>query len=154
MTQISPSFTLEEFYHSDTALRLGINNTPGENDVENIKKLVHEVLQPLRDYFSLPVVIRSGYRSVPLNHAVGGEVKSQHLRGQAADITINGIGNDVIWQYIVDNIPFDQVILEHAPAHNTQLGWIHVSYSDVLRKDAISCTKTGVYLEGLHYAVA
>lgn len=151
--QLSHNFTLEELIESTTAIQSGITNVPITAQVECLKDLCVNLLQPIRDYFNLPITIRSGFRSSSLNHAVGGAPDSQHMRGQAADITIHGIGNDVIWQYIVDNMIFDQVILEHCPAKATQRGWVHVSFkAGANRKDALSCPSLGHYIEGLAYA--
>jgi len=152
MTPLSKNFTLEEFYHSDTAQRLGISNVPGKNEIQFLTELVTTILQPLRDYYNIPITIRSGYRSAPLNRAVGGANNSQHMKGQAADITIHGVANDLIYTYIRENLPFDQLILEHVPASNPYLGWVHVSTAPVLRRDAISCVAAGDYREGLKYA--
>jgi len=149
---LTRNFSLEELYGSDTASRLGINNTPGAAQIECLTALAVNILQPLRDYFGLPVVIRSGFRGAALNHAVGGEVKSQHLYGQAADLIIPGVGNDKIWQYIVNKLPYDQVILEHCPEDAKGRGWVHVSYKPDGRRSALSCVAPGEYVEGLHYA--
>lgn len=149
---LTRNFTLEELCFSTTATRSGIHNEPGANETECLRQLAVNILQPIRDYFNSPVTIRSGYRSAPLNRAVGGANDSQHMRGQAADITIHGIGNDMLWKYIVSNLPFDQVILEHVPAKLPSLGWVHCSYQPNGRKDALSCPLPGQYEKGLHYA--
>ncbi len=150
---LTKNFSLEELYESTTATRSGIHNIPGVNETQCLRDLAVHILQPLRDYFNKPVIIRSGYRSAPLNRAVGGAHDSQHMKGQAADITINGVGNDLIWQYIRDNMLYDQLILEYVPADNPERGWVHVSFRDgINRKDAISCVAPGDYREGMVYA--
>ena len=85
-----------------------------------------EVLQPLRDFLGKPVVISSGYRSEEVNKAVGGVKRSQHLRGEAADIHVENTEQlIVIMHFIMDNCDFDQLIWEKNKA-GTQ--WVHVSY--------------------------
>lgn len=93
LEDLSDNFNLSEFIKSQTALRNGIDNTPSEEVIENLRALCENVLQPLRDYFLMPVNISSGYRSVALNHKLGSSTSSQHILGQAADIEIYGIGN-------------------------------------------------------------
>jgi len=151
--KLTKSFTLAELSFSQTAKQSDIHNEPGEKETEALRQLAVNILQPVRDYFKKPVIIRSGYRSAPLNRAVGGAPHSQHMYGQAADITIPGAGNDIIWQYIVDNLPlFDQCILEHCPASQPLRGWVHVSYQPNGRGEALSCPKAGVTKKGLVYA--
>ena len=152
--KLTTNFSLEELYFSPTAIQSGIHNVPGANESECLRQLAVNILQPIRTHFGLPVTVRSGYRSAPLNRAVGGAPDSQHMRGQAADITIHGVGNDVIWQFIESSLPFDQVILEHVPVKRPQLGWVHVSYQPNGRREAFSCVAAGDYRKGMVYAVA
>lgn len=119
--KISKNFSLEEFTHSDTALRQGIDNAPGSEQIINLCALVHHVLQPLRDHYGQPVKISSGFRCPALNKAVGGVSRSQHMRGQAADIKIQGVTPTHIADYIANHLPYDQVILYPT--------FVHVSYS-------------------------
>lgn len=150
--RLSENFSLSEFTSSPTALRMGMHNEPDAKQIAALQKLVDNIIQPLRDYFQKPVHIKSGFRSVNLNRAVGGANNSQHLHGQAADITIAGVGNDLIWQYVVDHLPFDQCILEYCPAKNPKAGWVHVSHAYPLRLQALSCVGMNDYRKGLHYA--
>lgn len=115
-------FKLIEFTASATARELDIDNTPSKEAIENIEALVSKVLDPLREAFGKPVYVRSGYRSVDLNMAVGGVKNSQHLKGEAADITANSReDNQWLFEYIRDNLPFDQLIDEY------NYSWVHVS---------------------------
>lgn len=128
MTKISANFSLEELYASTTAAKKGIDNTPGEQEVINLTYLVIRVLQPLRTSMQRSITISSGYRSPQLNKAVGGAWNSQHLSGEAADISIGG---DMEWgkkmfNWIKKNCIFDQLIWEH---NASGVYWIHVSYS-------------------------
>ena len=126
-TRISKTFTLEELLASNTAKKCGIINAPGLTEVCNLCALVHHVLQPLRDAMNEPIKIGSGYRCTRLNQAVGGVANSQHIKGEAADLCIDGDKKKgrkwMTW--IADNCDFDQLIMEHN-AKGTY--WVHVSY--------------------------
>ena len=128
-TRISENFTLEEMRDSATAKRLGIINAPGVDEVCAMCALVNHVLQPLRDAMNEPIKIGSGYRCSRLNQAVGGVSNSQHVKGQAADLCIDGdISKGKRWfAYIRNNLPFDQLIWERNP--KTGSYWVHVSYN-------------------------
>ena len=122
--RLSKNFVLSEITRSDTANRLGINNEPTKKDLENIQRLVTNILQPLRNHLG-PIRISSGYRSKELNRAIGGSTKSQHSKGEALDIQFWRDGkmcNKEIYQWIIDNaIEFDQMINEF------NFSWIHIS---------------------------
>lgn len=118
---ISKNFALEELTKSQTAEALKIDNTPAAEQIANLCALVHHVLQPLRDHYGKPVKISSGYRCPALNKAVGGVSRSQHMRGQAADIKIQGVTPTHIADYIANHLPYDQVIIYPT--------FVHVSYS-------------------------
>jgi hypothetical protein len=125
--RISKNFTLEELTASATAKAKGIHNEPGQTDIVNLCGLVHNVLQPLRNWWGKEVKIGSGYRSLALNRAVGGVSNSQHMKGEAVDLCIDGdIEKGKSWfQYIKQHCEFDQLIWEHN-AKGTY--WVHVSY--------------------------
>lgn len=127
--QISKNFTMAEFVKSDTATKLGIDNTPEGEHLENAKALFENVVQKVRDHFG-PTVINSGYRSPELNEAVRGSKTSQHCHGQAADIEVPGVANAEVAQWIVDNCEFDQVILEFYTPGIPDSGWVHVTYKN------------------------
>ena len=126
-TKISKNFTIEELCASDTAKAKGIRNNPGQTDIINLCALVHQVLQPLRDAMGHPIKIGSGYRSLALNKAVGGVNNSQHMKGEAADLCIDGdLTKGKKWfNYIRDHLTFDQLIWEH---NSKGSYWVHVSY--------------------------
>ena len=126
--KISKNFTLEELTASATAKEKGISNNPGQTDIVNLCGLVHNVLQPLRNWWGKEVKIGSGYRSLALNRAVGGVSNSQHMKGEAADLCIDGdIQKGKSWfQYIKQHCEFDQLIWEKNP--KTGAYWVHVSY--------------------------
>ena len=117
-------FTLKEFVKSDTARRLGIDNTPSPQVEERLRQLVDYVLDPLREAYGRPIYVNSGYRCPALNRAVGGVAHSQHLTGEAADITGgNCQENRQLYELLRQlQLPVDQVINEHG------FTWLHVSY--------------------------
>lgn len=127
-TYISKNFTLEEMTASATATAKGIRNNPGQTDIVNLCALVHKVLQPLREAMGHPIKIGSGFRSLALNQAVGGVSNSQHMRGEAADLCIDGdIQKGKRWfEWIKTHCEFDQLIWEKNP--KTGNYWVHVSY--------------------------
>lgn len=128
--RLSKNFSLSEFIGSQMGERAGIDNQPNPDQIENIRLLVENILQPLRDAMEEPLYINSGFRNPEVNRLVGGAPNSQHLTGLAADIEIISIDNKELAQYIIDlGLPFDQLILEFydkEKGHNT--GWVHVSY--------------------------
>ena len=127
--ELSNSFTLNELIKSQEATRLSINNVPNEEQIQNLKILCEKILQPLRDYYGLPVSISSGYRSVALCEAIGSSAKSQHTKGQAADFEIFGVANKDISDFIVKNFEYDQCILEFWNENEPNSGWVHCSFS-------------------------
>ena len=126
-TPVTMHFTIEELYASETAKRLGIDNKPSVQKMINLVYLASYVLEPLRVAMNEPVKISSGYRCEKLNDAVGGVYNSQHLKGQAADLCIDGdMAKGRRWfNYIRDHLPFDQLIWEHDKSGTY---WIHVSF--------------------------
>ena len=138
-TKISKNFTLEELCASATAKAKGIRNVPGQTDIINLCALTHKILQPLRDAMGSAIKIGSGYRSLALNNAVGGVRNSQHMKGEAVDLCIDGdLTKGRKWfEWIRTHCEYDQLIWEH----NTKGSyWVHVSYrADGLnRKQAIN----------------
>lgn len=117
---ITKNFRWEEFERSSKAAELGIDNTiPDESVAENIRALVFNILQPLRDACGHPLRVNSGYRSKALNKAVKGAANSQHTKGEAADIHEDNPFT-LAWLVLHTGIPFDQLIL-----YDT---FIHLSY--------------------------
>lgn len=126
--KLSPNFSLAEMTKSETSLRKGLENTPGEVEIENLRALAVNVLQPVREAFGKGVHVNSGFRHPEVNAAVGGSKTSDHCKGQAADIEIPGVANADLAQWIVDNLEFRQVILEFYTPGIPDSGWVHVSY--------------------------
>ena len=127
-TPVTMHFTIEEMYASQTANRLGIDNKPNVQHMINLVYLCAYVLEPLRLAMNEPIKIGSGYRCRKLNKAVGGVDNSQHTKGQAADLCIDGdLKKGRKWfEYIRDHLPFDQLIWEKNP--KTGSYWVHVSF--------------------------
>jgi zinc D-Ala-D-Ala carboxypeptidase len=153
MTQLTTNFSLHELTKSETALRMGLDNTPGPVETEYLKILAERVLQPIRDHFGRGVKVNSGFRSPDSNAAVGGSRTSDHCKGQAADIEIPGVPNAELAQWIMDNLDYTQLILEFYTPGIPDSGWVHVSYDpDNLKKQELTATKIAgktTYLPGL-----
>lgn len=117
-------FEMKEFERSTTAVRLGIENDIPFSLKPNIRLLVNKVLDPIREHIKIPVYVNSGYRSPLLNKAVGGVPGSQHVIGQAADITTHIRNADLeIINYVKGNIVFDQMIIYKNFIHISYRGW-------------------------------
>ena len=153
MTQLSTNFSLHELSKSETALRMGFDNTPDEEATENLRLLCEMVLQPVRDHYGKGVKVNSAYRSPESNAAVGGSKTSDHCKGMAADIEIPGVANADLAQWIMDNLEYTQLILEFYTPGIPDSGWVHVSYDpNNLKKQELTATKVAgktQYLPGL-----
>ena len=128
--QLSTNLSLAEVTRSETAKRRGISNMPTPEHIENFKKLAINIFQPIREHFGKPILISSGYRSAELNKAIGGSSSSsQHCSGEAIDIDMDGtdITNKQIFDYIKENLNFDQMIWEFGTDANPD--WVHVSFA-------------------------
>ena len=151
--QLTNNFSLKELTVSDTATRLGLDNTPNEAVTANLKTLAEKILQPVREHYGKSVRVNSGYRAPEVNAAVGGSKTSDHCKGQAADIEINGVANGDLAKYIAENFKFTQVILEFYTQGIPDSGWVHVSYdSNDLKCQTLTAVKQNgktVYLPGL-----
>ena len=125
---ISKHISDKEGVFSITATRRGIDNTPDEQQLINMQLLAIKVFEPLRKWVGGPIKINSFFRSVKLNKTIGGSSKSQHCKGQAIDIddTFGKVANSGMYQYIKDNLDFDQLIWEFGDDNNPD--WVHVSY--------------------------
>ena len=151
--KLSENFTLLELIKSDSALRLGLDNTPSQGVINNLHTLVTHVLQPIREHYGKPVRISSGYRNGSVNAAIGGSKTSDHMQGFAADIEVFGVTNYDLAKWIKDNLKFTQVILEFYTMGVPHSGWVHVSYDPKsLKNQALTAIKKDgktIYLTGL-----
>ena len=125
---ISNHISYREGVYSTTAKRLGLNNTPNDEQLNNMELIAHEVFEPLRAYVGGPIKINSFFRSPKLNKAIGGSSKSQHCKGQAMDIddTYGRMTNAEMYHFIKEHLDFDQIIWEFGDDDNPD--WVHVSY--------------------------
>ncbi len=126
---LSKSFTLNELTKSQEATRLGIDNIPNEEHILNLKLLCENILQPIRDFYGMPVSVSSGFRSPDLCEAIGSSRTSQHARGQAADFEIFSVPNRELAEFVVKNLKYDQCILEFYNENDPNSGWVHCSFS-------------------------
>jgi len=127
--QLSKNFSLTELTKSQTATRKGIDNAPGPEHQENLKRLCESILQRVRDHFNRVVSVSSGYRSAELCTAIGSKITSQHAKGEAADFEIFGISNKELADWINENLYYDQLILEYWKESDPNSGWVHCSFS-------------------------
>ena len=125
---ISKHISYKEGVYSITAPRRGISNDPDDEQLSNMELIAEKVFEPLREYVGGPIKINSFFRSIKLNKAIGGSSKSQHCKGQAIDIndTFGVVANSDMYNYIKNNLDFDQLIWEFGDNDNPN--WVHVSY--------------------------
>ena len=130
MSKISKHITYKEAIRSVTALRLGIENTPNDYELQNMELIAEKVFEPLRKAVNGPIKINSFFRCEELNKAIGGSSRSQHCQGRAIDIddVYGYVSNSYMYYYIKDNLDFDQLIWEFGT--DTEPDWVHVSYVD------------------------
>ncbi len=125
--KLSTHLDLSEVIRSESAKRNGISNMPIPLHIENFKLLAEKVFEPVRLHFGVPIHISSGYRSIELNKCIGGSLTSQHCTGEAIDIDMDGspsgVTNKMVFDYIKDNLVYDQIINEF------DYSWVHVSYA-------------------------
>ena len=124
---LTRNFSLLELTKSDTAIRRGIDNNPNADQVEKLKALCENILQPVRDHFGR-VKVTSGFRSVELCTAIGSSANSQHAKAEAADFECPGVDNAELADWIHKNLSYDQLILEFYTPGEPNSGWIHCSW--------------------------
>jgi len=130
--RLSKNFTLEEFLVSQTAERNGIDMTPPEEVIENLRRLVQGCLQPLRDDILSPIFVSSGWRPLELNTLLGGSLSSEHINGNAVDFTVvRQSPFDTCELIVALDLPYDQVIHEFGR-------WVHLGVRDILRGEQLT----------------
>jgi hypothetical protein len=144
MIMASPNFSMDELTHSDTAARHGIDNTPNENEKDNLYKLAMELENVRKLLNNKPIYISSGYRCLALNELLGSKRTSAHIRGLAVDFTCRQFGtpNEIVFAIINSDIPYDQVILEFDR-------WVHLSFcedQETPRRQALVINKEGAMI--------
>jgi zinc D-Ala-D-Ala carboxypeptidase len=123
--KLSKNLTLDEATKSATAIKNGISNKPSSEHLSNLIQIATKIFQPVRDHFQKPIIVSSGYRSKALNDLIGGASGSQHSKGEALDLD-GSVENFLIFEYIKNNLEFDQLIWEFGDDENPD--WVHVSY--------------------------
>lgn len=133
--KLTNNFYLKEFVISQVAERHGYRNEPNGKQIENLRLLCVNVLQPLREIINVPIFINSGFRSFDVNAAVGGRYNSQHLEGKATDFIVHSLDLVDVFNIVLQKLSFDQLIFEFGK-------WIHVSWNgDKNRKDVMISKK-------------
>ena len=123
--KLSKNLTLSEATKSHTAIKYGISNKPSGDHLSNLIQIANKIFQPIRDHFNEPIIVSSGYRSKALNDLIGGASGSQHSKGEALDLD-GSVENAYIFEFIKNNLEFDQLIWEFGDDENHD--WVHVSY--------------------------
>lgn len=159
MSQLTEHFSLREMTRSDTAVRLGIENTPTPEHLKNLILLCEHVLEPIRAHFG-PVRVNSGYRSLALNMSVNPMTStidrlSKHCTGQAVDFEVESVTNGDLAIWCRDNLPeYGQCILEFYTPGQPHSGWVHVSYVvGAQKKECLTAARESgkiVYSVGIH----
>ena len=126
--KLSDHFSLWELTKSQTAERNRIQNDPGEEEIQNLKELCAKILEPVRKHYDRPISPSSGYRCPALNTLLGSSDRSQHITGQAVDFEVTGIPNIDVARWIINELAYDQLILEFYKEGEPHSGWIHCSY--------------------------
>jgi zinc D-Ala-D-Ala carboxypeptidase len=132
---LTPHFTLQEMTVSQTAVRMGINNTPNARQITNLTRLCENILEPFRAMVGKPINISSGFRNPTVNSLVGGSSTSQHMKGEATDFTVEGLTVQQLFDLIrTSALPYDQLIQEFD-------SWVHVSFGPRNRRQSLIFTK-------------
>lgn len=133
--QLSKNLSLGEVTKSNTAIRKGISNMPDEHQLNALKAIATNVFQLIRDEFGTPIYVSSGFRSPELNKAIGGSSSSQHCKGEALDLDMDGRDgptNREVFEFIRKELIFDQLIWEFGDDYNPN--WVHVSFSQSMNR--------------------
>lgn len=132
---LSPHFTLDELTVSQEAARDGLRNMPAIEQIDALRALCLHILEPLRERLKQPITVNSGFRSVTVNRRIGGSSSSQHCKGQAADIRVNGLmPKEIVGIIRAMELPVDQCIEEFGR-------WVHVSYGPRNRRQFLKARR-------------
>jgi zinc D-Ala-D-Ala carboxypeptidase len=142
MEKISNNITYAESIYSETAIRKGISNKPNKEQIKAMKEVAKYIFQPVREHFCVKIYISSFFRSKLLNLAIGGSETSSHMRAEAIDVDADvygGVTNAEIFNYILENLSFDQLIWEHGT--DEEPNWVHFSFVSISenRNEALKC---------------
>lgn len=146
---LSAHFTLAEAIKSHTAIRLGIDNSAMSFDVEEaLRATADNILEPVRTHWGIPFAPQSWYRCLELNRALRSKDTSQHVLGHAVDIEIPGISNIDLARHIVEELDFDQLILECFTGPPSS-GWVHCSYTGANHRHEILTYDGNTFTAGI-----
>tara|TARA_R100000963_G_C4599673_1_gene73869 strand:+ start:258 stop:704 length:447 start_codon:yes stop_codon:yes gene_type:complete len=126
--KLSEHFSLWELTKSQVADRKRIKNEPDKESIQNLKVICTSILEPVRRHYEIPITPSSGYRCLALNRELGSSDRSQHTTGQAVDFEVPGVANMDLARWIMDNLLYDQLILEFYKEGQPNSGWVHCSY--------------------------
>lgn len=128
---------------SQTATRLGLDNTPPAPVLANLRRLA-DTMEQIRELLGYPIIVSSGYRAPRVNKAIGGERKSAHMRGLACDFICPKFGTPlaVAKEIAGSIIEFDQVINEYDR-------WVHVGLASQPRREQITKCRNRPYMPNL-----
>lgn len=129
MDRISKNISYNESVKSATAIKKGIDNSPNEEQLSNMKLLADKIFQPLREHFKVSIGVTSFFRSKELNETIGGAKSSRHMSGEAIDLDADMYGkitNKEIFDWVVKNLEFDTIIWEFGTENNP--AWVHITY--------------------------
>ena len=126
--KLSEHFSLWELTKSQVADRKRIKNEPDKESIQNLKVICTSILEPVRRHYGKPIAPSSGYRCLALNRELGSSDRSQHTTGQAVDFEVPGVANMDLARWIMDNLLYDQLILEFYKEGQPNSGWVHCSY--------------------------
>lgn len=148
----SKYFTLEQLLSSELAKKYKIENKPNEEQIENLKVLAKNILDPLYEKFNGQFKVTSGFRSPTLNQKIRGSDTSEHKLGMAADLVAKGgVKNADLFNYISKNKQFGQLIWEFGS--NSNPDWVHVSYNPKrMRNQKLRAVKRGGKTDFLNMA--
>jgi zinc D-Ala-D-Ala carboxypeptidase len=135
--KLTANFSLDELIKSQVAERKGINNNPSPMQIDNLRALAVNILQPIRSQFAKPLIISSGFRCAQLCIEIGSSINSEHCadnKSAAADFEIPGVDNKELAEWIKSNLEYNQLILEFYRDGEPSSGWVHCSYSTDLNK--------------------
>ena len=135
--KLTANISLDELIKSQVVERKGINNNPSPMQIENLKALAVNILQPIRSQFDKPLIISSGFRCAQLCLEIGSSINSEHCadnKSAAADFEIPGVDNKELAEWIKSNLEYNQLILEFYRDGEPSSGWVHCSYSTDLNK--------------------
>ena len=144
MKRISKHISYREATHSNHAEKYGLSNKPKAEHIKNMETVAEKVFEPLREWAKAPIRVNSMFRSLELNKGIGGSATSSHMTGNAIDITsMGGKTNLEMFNYIKDNLDFDQLIWEFG----VEPQWLHVSYVNKKdnRKQVLRTQRKGIY---------